>query len=179
MLLRRDCMKRDKTLTKKLTLCGVMAALALALLYIGGITVLDLSVVLVCSMITMFIMIETGERMTWTYLAVAVFLAFLILPSKMYAIEYTLFGALYPILKAYIERLRGPIVWMLKLLSLNAMLAVCVLTAKFVFALGDEYFPLGVITFVLGTLFFVLYDRVLTMCVTFYIVKLRNKLKLK
>lgn len=170
---------KKKTLTKKLTLCGVMASLALALLYVGGITVLDLSVVLVCSLITMLIMIETGERMTWTYFAVTVFLAFLILPSKIYAIEYTMFGGLYPILKSYLERIRGWLSFLLKLLSFNAMLAVCVLSAKFIFALGDEYFPLGVITFVLGSLFFVLYDRVLTMCVTFYIVKLRNKLKLK
>ncbi len=156
-----------------------MAALALASLYIGGITVLDLSVVLFCSMITMFVMIETGEKMTWTYFAVTAFLAFLILPSKIYAIEYALFGALYPILKSYIERIRGWISWALKLIVFNAMVASCVLLAKFVFVLGDEYFPLGVITFIVGSVFLVLYDRVLTMCITFYIVKLRNKLKFK
>ena len=178
MLLRLG-MRKDKTLTKKITLCGVMAALALALLYVGGITVLDLSVVLFCSMITMFVMVETGVRMTWTYFAVTAFLAFLILPSKIYAIEYTLFGALYPILKSYIERICGWIPWILKLVVFNAMVASCVLLAKFVFALGDEYFPLGVITFAVGSVFLVLYDRVLTMCITFYIVKLRNKLKFK
>ena len=156
-----------------------MAALALALLYVGGITVLDLSVVLFCSMITMFVMIETGEKMTWTYFAATAFLAFLILPSKIYAIEYTLFGALYPIIKSYFERIRGWLSFALKLVAFNVMVAICVLLAKFVFLLGDEYFPLGVITFVVGSAFFVLYDRVLTKCVTFYLVKLRNKLKFK
>ena len=178
MLLRHN-MKRDKTLTKKITLCGIMAALALAIMYIGGLTVLDLSVVLFCALITMFLMVEVGERMTWTYFAVTVFLAFLILPSKMYAFEYTFFGALYPILKLHFEKLKKPVAWAVKIISLDVMLLVCVLLAKFIFALGDEYFPVGIATFVVGSAFFVLYDRALTMCISFYIVKLRNKLKLK
>ncbi len=172
-------MKNDRTLTRKITLCGVMAALAITLLYIGGVTVLDLSVILFCSLITMLVMTETGKRMTWIYLAVTGALALILLPSKLYAIEYTFFGALYPILKMYFERFKPIVAWVLKLASLDAMLLGCVLLGQLVFGLGDEYYSLGVLTFLLGTLFFILYDRALTVCISFYIVKLRNKLKFK
>ncbi len=172
-------MKRDKTLTKKITLCGIMAALSITFLYIGGITVLDLSVILLCSLVTMFVMTETGERMTWVYFAVTATLALMLLPSKLYAIEYTLFGALYPILKMHLERLKPMLAWVLKILTLDLMLLGCVLLGQLVFSLGDEYFSLGALTFILGSLFFILFDRALTVCISFYIVKLRDKLKLK
>jgi len=162
--------------TKKITLCGVFAALALALLYIGGLTVLDLSVIAVCALMTMLIVIETGVKYAWIYAAVTSVLALILLPNKIYALEYTCFAAVYPIGKMYFERLIPLFAWPVKLSVLDMMLLLCVVLAQFVFLLGEEYFAFNILTIVIGTVFFVLYDLALTACVTFYIVKLRKRL---
>ena len=49
-------------MTKKLTLCGIFAALCIVFLYIGGFTVADLSLLVVCAIMTMVVLVETGEK---------------------------------------------------------------------------------------------------------------------
>ncbi|MGN1346943.1 MAG: hypothetical protein ACI4V1_09155, partial [Eubacteriales bacterium] len=127
----------NKSMTQKITLGGVMAALALALMYLLGLTALDLSVLVVCSLMTMLVMVECGPKLTWVYAAVTSALALLLLPSKLYALEYLMFAALYPIVKMYFERLRSLFAWLLKLSFLDSMLMICVILANFVFTGTD------------------------------------------
>ncbi|MBQ4353909.1 MAG: hypothetical protein IJC71_03335 [Clostridia bacterium] len=162
--------------TKKVALCGVFAALALTFLYLGGLTVLDMTVLAVCALMTMILVIEAGTKMAWIYAAVTAVLALLLLPNKIYAIEYICFSALYPVAKLYFERMRTLFAWFVKISFLDILLLLCVVLAQHVFLLGDEYFALNWVTLVLGTVFFVLFDCALTVCVTFYIVKLRKRL---
>lgn len=162
--------------SRKIALCGVLAALAIAMLYIGGLTLLDLTVIAVCALMTMLIVIETGTKSAWIYAVVTAVLALILLPNKIYAVEYTCFGAVYPIVKLYFERLRPLFAWPVKISFLDIMLLLCVILGQHVFLLGDEYFGLNALTIVIGTLFFVLYDLALTVCVTFYIVKLRKRI---
>lgn len=164
--------------TKKLALCGVFAALALTFLWLGGLTVLDMSVLAVCALMTMILVIETGDKMAWIYAAVTSVLAAILLPNKIYAVEYICFAAVYPIMKMYFERLRTLFAWFVKISFLDMLLLLCVLLAQRVFLLGDEYFSLHVLTIVLGSVFFVLFDFALTVCATTYIVKLRKRLGL-
>lgn len=166
----------DMKPTKKIAFCGVFAALALVFLEIGGLTVLDLTVLAVCALMTMLIVIETGTRMAWIYAAATSVLALLLLPNKIYAIEYICFAAVYPIVKLYFEKLRTIFAVLVKLSFLDMLLLLCVVLAQHVFMLGDEYFSLSVVTIVIGTLFFMLYDFALTVCVTTYIVKLRKRI---
>ncbi|MBQ3707011.1 MAG: hypothetical protein II889_03785 [Clostridia bacterium] len=166
----------DKSLTRKIALCGVFAALCLVFLWIGGMTLLDLSILVVCSLMTMLLVVETGEKTAWIYAAATGVLALLLLPSKLYAIEYILFAAVYPIMKLHFERLRPLFAWPVKISFLDTMLLVCVVLAEHVFMAGDDYFALNWITVGMGTLFFILYDITMTLCISLYIVKLRKKL---
>ncbi|MBR4895443.1 MAG: hypothetical protein IKZ41_03370, partial [Clostridia bacterium] len=154
----------------------VFAALCLVFLWIGGMTLLDLSILVVCSLMTMLLVIETGDKTAWIYAAATGVLALLLLPSKLYAIEYILFAAVYPIMKLYFERLRALFAWPVKISFLDTMLLLCVVLAQHVFMAGDDYFALNWITVAMGTLFFILYDITLTLCISLYIVKLRKKL---
>lgn len=172
-------MNEKKKLTKNIALCGVLAGLAVGMLYLGEFTPLDLSLLLICALITVLVVIETGNKMAWLYAAVTSVLALIILPNKLYAIEYVVFAAMYPILKGYAEKLPKWPSFILKIAILDAMLFLCVTLGQFVFLVGDEFFSLSVITMVLGTLFFVLFDYTLTKCITYYIVKLRKKLRIK
>lgn len=164
--------------TKKIALCGVFAALAIVFLYLGGLTVLDMTVLAVCALMTMLIVIEAGDKTAWIYVAATSALALILLPNKLYAIEYICFAGVYPVVKLYFERLRTLFAMLVKISFLDMLLLLCVVLAQHVFLLGDEYFSLSVVTIVVGTLFFLLFDFALTVCVTTYLVKLRKRLKL-
>ena len=116
-------MDKRKSTTKKVALCGVFAALCLAILWVGGMTLLDLSVLVVCALMTMLLVVEAGEKMTWVYAAATSVLALLLLPSKLYALEYLLFAAVYPILKLHFERLPALLAWK------SCHFLMCLLTA--------------------------------------------------
>lgn len=167
----------DKKMTKKIAIGGVMAALTMTMLYLLGLTAFDLSVIVVCSIITMLVMVECGIKVTWIYTAVTGVLALLLLPSKLYAIEYLLFGALYPILKMYFERLNSFYAWLLKISCLDSMLMLCLVLVRLIFTTAD-FFPFAMPTFIIGTLFFIMYDIVLTMFISVYMIKLRKIFKL-
>lgn len=171
-------MDNRRSATKKIAVCGVFAALCMVILWVGGMTLLDLSVLVVCALMTMLLVVETGEKMTWIYAAATSTLALLLLPSKLYAIEYILFAAVYPILKLHFERLPALLAWPVKISCLDSMLLVCVVLGQYVFMAGEDYFALSWITVGVGTLFFLLFDVTLSLCISLYIVKLRKKLKI-
>lgn len=172
-------MNEKKKLTKNIALCGILAALAIGMMYLGEFTPLDLSLLLVCALLTVLVVIETGNKLAWVYAAVTSVLALIILPNKLYAIEYIVFSAMYPIIKGYAERLPKWVAFAVKIVILDLMLLGCVTLGQFVFAVGDEFFSLSVITMVIGTLFFVLFDYTLTKCISYHIVILRKKLRIK
>ncbi len=171
-------MNHSKNLTKKIALGGVMAALCVALLYLLGMTAFDLSVLVLCALMTMLVMVECGVKTTWIYAAVTSVLALLLLPSKLYAIQYALFSALYPIFKMYFERMNQVFAWMLKLSCLDSMLMLCLILVRTVFTNAD-FFPFAMPTLIVGTLFFVFFDIVMTMCISVYMIKLRKIFKLQ
>ena len=167
------------TAARKTAFCGVFAALSLVLLYVGGMTVLDLTILAFCSLVTVVVIIEAGDRSGWLYAAVTSALALILLPSKLYAVQYILFSSVYPILKPRIEKIPSKAVaFIVKLALLDVMLLGCILLGQFVLGVGDEFFTLSVLTMILGTLFFAVYDIALTRCIIFYLVKLRKTLKL-
>ena len=170
-------MNNSRNLTKKLALGGVMAALAVALLYLLGMTAFDLSVLVLCALMTMLVMVECGVKTTWIYAAVTAVLALLLLPSKLYAVQYLLFSAVYPILKMYFERLPALFAWMLKISCLDSMLMLCLVLVRLVFTTAD-FFPFTMPTFLIGTVFFVFFDIAMTMCISVYMIKLRKIFRL-
>ncbi|MGN1409048.1 MAG: hypothetical protein ACI4XJ_02610 [Eubacteriales bacterium] len=169
---------KNKSLTKNITLCGIFAALCIVFLYVGGLTVADLSILVICSIMTMIILVETGEKTAWIYAAVTSTLALILLPSKLYAIEYIMLSAVYPILKRHFERMRPLFAWPVKLSCLDCMLLLVIILGQYVFMAGDEFFALSAVTILVGTLFFIIYDLCLSACITVYMVKLRKKFKL-
>ncbi|MBQ7599190.1 MAG: hypothetical protein IJU57_00780 [Clostridia bacterium] len=165
--------------TRKIALCGILAALTTGLLYLCCMTPLDLTAVMASALITTLCVIEAGSGYAWIFGAVTATLAVLILPDKLYAIEYALFGAAYPILKGYIERLPKIPAFIIKIAMMDLMLLGCLLLAKFVFLAGDDYYSLEFLTMLIGTAMFVLFDFTLTKCISFYVKILRKKLKIK
>jgi len=161
--------------TKKIALCGILAALTLVMLYIGGMTVFDLCTIVVGALVTMIVAVETGAKFAWLYAAVTSIISLVILPSKLFAIEYIILGALYPIMKMYFEKCRALIAWPIKISFLDTALMFVLAIGKKIADGGADLPEFGYITMLIASVIFVIYDLALSFFISFYMVKLRNK----
>ena len=91
--------------TKRLTVCAMLSALGVVLVWFGAIfEVLDLSLAAMASLLLVPIVIEYGGWYAWAIYFATTALSLLLLPQKMPALSYLLFGY-YPILKKGLDRL--------------------------------------------------------------------------
>jgi len=170
--------QRQMRTSRRIAFCGIMAALTLVLLYLGSMTVLDLSAVILCALLTMLVVVECGKRAAWITIAAAGVLALLIVPYKTLAVLYIFMGGIYPILKAIFERLRPVFAWLFKLSFLDSMLLAVIALSKLVFTAEEPFFDFSWLVLLFATVFFVVFDLALTSCITLYITKLRRRLGL-
>lgn len=165
--------------TKKLALASILSALGVVILLLGSIiTVLDMTAVALASLLVMIAVIEIRGAYPYVIWAVTGLLALLLLPDKFGALLYAVFGGIYPILKAYFERVRGAFSWVLKFAAFNLMLSLMILVANFVLRLPDTGLGFTLPLFALCNFTFFIYDIAMTNLVTLYLVKLRKSLGL-
>ena len=166
-------------LSKKIAFSAIIAALSVVLLYIGSISVLDMSSVVICALLTMLVVVEAGEKFAWLAVLVTGVLSLLLLPVKLPALLYLFFGGIYPILKAWLEKTPYWLSWLFKISVLDTMLLASIAISKLVFTAEEPFFDFTGLVLLVGTIFFILYDLALTTCVTAYITRLRKRLGLK
>ena len=170
---------------KTLALCSMLAALGVVVLLLGSfIEVLDLSAAMFASLIVVIAVIEAGKYWPWLTYAVTALTALLLLPYKVPAIMYLLAGY-YPIIKEKLEKLPKIVAWVIKLIIFNVSLSLVLLALKlFLPGVSIELIPglrdlyTYLIYYVAGNIIFVLYDVLLTRLVSFYIFKLRDRLRI-
>lgn len=51
----------NRSRSRRIALCGIFAALCLVFLGFGGLTLLDLSILVVCALMTMLLVVEAGS----------------------------------------------------------------------------------------------------------------------
>ena len=159
----------------------MLAALGVVLLYIGSvIEVLDISIAVIVSLFCVFAVIEYGKAAPWMVFAVTSVLSAVLLPNKTPALMYALFFGYYPILKEKYEKKRTLIAWTLKEITFNIALVAVLFFGKNL-VLGDVSIPipLYIIAVVVLEVVFVLYDFALTKLITYYLVSLRKRLRIK
>ena len=177
--------------TKRLTASALLAAMGVALLFMGSfIETLDLSMAALASFFCLFAVVEFGGIYPWLIFAVTGILAVIARPESMGGWFYILFFGYYPIIKDKLQKFKKPLAWTLKILLLNAALAISLTIAcfllyggdfynTFMMTFGDEglglYAAIG--TYLLLNVTFVVYDIALNRLVVFYYVKIRNKFK--
>ena len=167
--------------TKKITLSAMMVALSTAIMLLGAvIEVLDLSVCAIASLLVVFIYLEIGSYYPWLVWICTTLATALIYPGSAIWVEYALIFGLYPLIKAYIERLPRWTWLVVKLVYINAVIwgifCVCELL------LGIPFFEDGgtviiIVTYVLSNIAFVAYDFFIMVMVRFYFDKLRPRFK--
>lgn len=166
--------------SKKLALAAILSALGVVILLLGSvITVLDLTMVAMASLLVILAVIEIGGGYPYLIWLVTGFLSLLLLPSKFSALLYLLFGGIYPILKSMFERLHYVVSWILKLSYFNTMLSLLILLCTYVFHLPDTELGFNWLVYLVCNGVFILYDIAASQLVTLYLVKLRKLLGLK
>ena len=165
--------------TKKLTLSAILVALGSVIMALGAmVEIVDLTVLALASLIVVFVYLEIGSPYTWlTWLATAL-VSFMIFPGKTVWLNYLLVFGIYPILKAYIERLPRPAWIFLKLGFINAVIAALFFLMEKLFGMplfdSDAGF-LKAVLYVLIIVAFFAYDMFITVSVRIYYGKIRQK----
>lgn len=164
--------------TKKLTLSALLAALSVALLTLGSLLqVLDISMAAIVSCFVIFLRIELGGVYPYLFWATTSLATLLLMPTSSAGVLFALLG-LYPLCKAWLERLHPTLSWCLKLALAALILGGYVALAKFVFFLPDAVFTGWLLPVFLGTalLAFVLYDVAISRLIIYYSLRLRPRI---
>ena len=169
---------RQRRKTKVVALCGILAGLALGVMFLGGVLPFaSIACPVLASLVLLPVYSETGLKWgTVWYLAVALLAGF-VAPDKEAALLFAAFGV-YPILHKLMGRLPFLVMrWGAKLLYLNATVIGAYCLMLFVFSLqqvvedftGMKHVMLAAL-FLMANVSFVLYDLLLdrwrysTMC---------------
>lgn len=152
---------------KVIALGGVLGAVALVILCLGGLIPLSTYVCpMLCCVLQFLVLKFCGRRIAWAWYGVVALLGLLLGPDKEAAAVFVLLGY-YPILKPVFEKSR--LSWLWKILLFNG--AILVLYAALIHLLGlaavtAEFTQLGtlglVVLLLLGNLTFILLDIALS-----------------
>jgi hypothetical protein len=162
--------------TKKIALSGMLSALSVMLMLIGSLfQTLDLTAAAAAGFTVVFAMIELGIRYAYAVYTVSSILAILLLPNKSPALIFAVFGGLYPIMKAYLQRIRSKwLSYIAKLAVFNLLFSAIITAGKYIFMLSDDFYSFGLVMYLLGNIAFILYDYALDKIILLYIVKIKK-----
>ena len=166
MLLEGDSLRNRSA--KHIALGGLLAAMAVVIMSLGGIIPFATYVCCVlCMVLGRIVLGISGRRMAWTWYAAVSFLSIILGPDKEAAALYVFIGY-YPIIKVWFERFKISIVFKLGYFNATIILLYWLLMNLFgMTQLAEDFYLLGmiglVVMLVLGNLTFVLTDILLTM----------------
>lgn len=174
---------RKSNKTARIALCGVLAALAVALMFLGGtVAFAAIACPVMASLVLIPVYTECGWKWGLVWYAAVAALALLLAPDKESAILFVAFGY-YPMLRKLIGHLHSRV--FKKLVYVNAVICAAYGLMIFVFrmeAVSAEFAAYGgwmlAALAALANLTFVVYDLLIVRLEIFYCVKLRPKLHL-
>ena len=152
---------------KNMALGGVMAALALVVMCLGGLIPLATYVCpMFCAVLLMVVLKLTGRRVAWAWYGAVSILSMLLGPDKEAAAVFVFLGY-YPILKPWLDKRKLAILW--KLVLFNAAIFAMYSLLIYVFGLAEvaaEFEELGMVltavTLILGNATLFMMDVLLT-----------------
>lgn len=156
-----------RTTVKSTALGGVLAALALVIMCLGGLIPLATFVCpMLCILLLRLVAMLCGSRMGWAWYGAVAILSLLLGPDKEGSALF-LFLGYYPLLKPKLEKL--PLPWLWKVLLFNTAILVMYYLLIHLFgmaALAAEFQQMGTVllvaTLLLGNVTFLLLDLILS-----------------
>ena len=172
-------MKRRKAVIN-VAVPAILGALSLVLVYVASIVPSgSWGVVAVAGLIPAAAVISVSMRsgvLCWAGVSI---LAFILVPGKFCALLYTVLFGLYPIVKAFLERLRKKAVeYFLKLVFFNVSFTVIYLTMKAA-VLGSLPAALSVVwlLYLVGNVVFLVYDFGTSKLIALYITRIDHVMR--
>ncbi len=161
-------MQKKKTPAGRAALGGVLAALAVVTMGLGGlIPIMTYVTPMVCALLLEAVRILCGETFAWAWYGAVGLLGFFLSPDREAAALF-LFLGYYPIVRPKLERWKLP--WLWKGLYFNlSIAAVYLLLLKLLGldALGEEFRAMGgvllAVMLLMGNVVFLLLDKLLRM----------------
>lgn len=149
-----------------MALGGIMAALAVVIMCMGGlIPVATFICPMACMMLLVVVIARCGNRVGWAWYGAVAILSALLGPDKEAAAVFAFLGY-YPILKPKMDKL--PLKWLWKLIYFNAAILLMYWLLLNVLGMAqvvDEFAEMGAVmtaaTLVMGNFTFVMLDRLL------------------
>ena len=169
-------MKKNKT--KAIAFSGIATSVILILLFLAGIIeVLDYTACAICGLIVTFILVEFGTSSAIGVYISSSILSLIIIPSKIATVLFIAFCGWYSFIKRYLERIRKPFDFILKMLIFNTALFIIYTLSKFVFIIENESTLVLLALLVVSNFTFIIYDTLITKLIWLYVNVYRKKLK--
>lgn len=161
-------MARRSNPTRVVALGGIMAALAVVVMCMGGlIPVATFICPVVCIVLQAVVLKQCGRQIAWAWYGAVTILSLLLGPDKEAAVVF-LFLGYYPIIKRWLDHRRFQ--WLWKGIMFNSAVAMAyffLLNLLGLEQVSKEYAQLGtvmtVVMLVMGNITFFLLDNLLTM----------------
>lgn len=152
---------------KAIALGGMLAALAVVIMCLGGlIPVATYVCPTMCMVLLSFVLPLCGRRIAWAWYGAVTILSLLMGPDKEAAVVFTFLGY-YPIIKPFLERYK--LRWLFKLLLFNVMILLAYAVLIHILGMAQvaaEFSQLGtvmtVITLLMGNVVLIMLDVVLS-----------------
>ena len=170
--------------TKKIALTGMLCALAVVIMMMGGLIPLaTFCCPMFAGIMLVPVFVECGEKLSWgAYIAIAA-LGLILCPDKEAALLFVFLGY-YPIIRWRIEQIRSRIARVLVRLGVfNAAVGIMYAISIFLLQMDQllqEYREMGIImtafTLLLGNITLLVYDKLLANVTLIYVNRLRSKL---
>ncbi len=154
--------------SKNMALGGVLAALAVVIMCLGGLIPLaTYTCPMLCCLLLKFVFQSCGNRIGWSWYGAVAILSLLMGPDKEAAAVFVFFGY-YPLVKPKLDRMK--LGWILKALLFNASVFIMYTLLIHLFGMAQvaaEFQEMGkillIVTLALGNVTFFLLDRLLGM----------------
>lgn len=154
--------------SKNMALGGVLAALAVVIMCLGGLIPLaTYTCPMLCCLLLKFVYQSCGKRIGWSWYGAVAILSLLMGPDKEAAAVFVFFGY-YPLVKPKLDGMK--LGWILKALLFNASVFIMYTLLIHLFGMAQvaaEFQEMGkillIVTLALGNVTFFLLDRLLGM----------------
>ena len=173
--------------TKKIAMSALLVALGVVFMTAGAyIEALDLTAAALSSVIMVLVYIEIGAPYTYLVWLLTSLLGFVFFPGSAVWLEYFLVFGIFPILKAYIEKLPRPTWLLIKVSYANITFLVLFWLMENLlgmpFDTGESIFgitgkPLIVFVWLIMNIAFFAYDMLLSLVARIYVYKYRGRFK--
>ena len=167
--------------TKKITLCAMIFALGTVMMLLGAIIeTLDLTVCAMASLLVVFVYIEIGSYYPWLVWICTTLATALVYSGSLVWIEYFLIFGIYPLVKAYIERLPRWSWLIVKIGYINVMIWAIFCVSELLLGIpffGEDTLALKIVLYVMINVAFIAYDFFINVMLRFYLEKIRPRIK--